>query len=61
MRTFLMIAGPFWFTSAVVFLSSLLLSVLKRAPAPPLASEDDRDLSDFEDSPAPFGLSACVD
>jgi hypothetical protein len=61
MRTFLMIAGPFWFTVAVIFLSSLLVSVLKRMPSPPWDSGDGYDLADLEDSPAPFGLTACVD
>jgi hypothetical protein len=60
-RTILILAGPFWFGLALIFISSLMLCVLKRMPSPPWDSEDGLDLSESEDSPAPFGLSAYAD
>ena len=58
MRTFLILAGPFWFGLALVFVSSLMLCVLKQMPSPPWDSDDDGDFSDREDSPAPFDRGA---
>jgi hypothetical protein len=61
MRTILILAGPFWFGLALVFLCSLMVCVLKRMPSPPCDSEDGCDFYEVEDSPAPFGLTAYVD
>src|SRR5690349_4432451 len=56
MRTILILAGPFWFGLALVFLSSLMLCVLKRMPSPNWGSENGGDSFDREDSPTPFDL-----
>ena len=58
MRTILILAGPFWFGLALVFLSSLMLCVLKRMPSPPWRPDDGGDSFDREDGPAPFDLNA---